>query len=241
MQLTSEVLEKIQKITVQNYPHEMCGFVSKDNNFYELANISSEPTLKCAFDLDDIIHNKKNIRYIVHSHTQPRTDHIQTPSAEDIIWQLKLDIPFLISAYDGNRYYQPVQLPHVPNNNYIGREHIFAIQDCYNLVQDFYKFEFGINILSNELQRATHKEELADIIPKELEFNGFKQQVNWNANTLKYGDILLSTTIGITKNHVMLYIDSETILHQFKVSEYASMRNWYNRIATVWRHESKYV
>jgi len=215
--------------------------VTKDNNFYELANISDEPTIKCAFDLEDITKVKENIKYIVHSHTQTRTDHIQTPSSEDIIWQLKLNVPFLIVAYDGHQYYQPVQLPREPNNNYIGREHIFATQDCYTLLQDFYKFEFNIDVVSNEMQRATNKEDLADIIPKELVINGFTQLINWNANMLQYGDILLSTTIGITKNHVMLYIDKDTILHQFRVSEYASMRNWYNRIASVWRHESKYV
>lgn len=239
--LNDELLLQLQTATIANYPKEMCGFITTDGTFFELENISTTPTVECDFDFDAITVVRENIAFIVHSHTQTTTAHIQTPSHKDILAQIKLGIPFLITAYNGTSYYPPIQLPHESNSNYCKREFIYGIQDCWHLLQDFYHYEFGIDIVSDERRRAVTPEELADILQTELSENNFNKVVGWNLTNMQYGDILLTSTVGNRKNHVMIFTGNNTVLHQLKQSSYHKLSQWYNRIDTVWRYNGELV
>ena len=72
-----------------------------------------------------------------------------------------------------------------------------------------------------------------------LQESDFTKLTTWSKQSLQYGDILLGSTVGNRKNHVMIFIDSETVLHQLKTSCYASLTHWYNRIDSVWRYSGE--
>lgn len=239
--LSEDVLNALQVATINNYPNEMCGFISTAGKFFELVNISQTPLTECDFDFDAITYAKDDIAYIVHSHTQVTTEHIQTPSTKDILAQIRLDIPFLITAYDGATYYQPLQLPHETNKDYCNREYIYAIQDCCHLLQDFYYYEFGITIVSDDSLRATRREEFSIAFQEEFLKNNFYKVSGWNLTNLQYGDILIASTVGNRKNHIMVHTGNNTLLHQLKQSSYVKLTQWYSRIDTVWRYSKELV
>lgn len=234
MILTSDTLSSIEYVTRIMYPDEMCGIITKNDDFKQITNISETPTKSFELHPMEFYKEKDNFIAIVHSHTSNKYTHICTPSKADWITQKRWDIPFLISGFDGTLYTSPIQFPLTRQDNYIGRPYIYGIFDCGTLTKDFYWFNFSISIDIDPILSLTPKKLWASSIATLLMSNNFIEV----SSGRQKGDLLLVNVFGDFNNHVIIYLDEDWVLNQNVTSAYERYSDWESKINKTYRHES---
>ena len=225
-------LNKIKTECLLRYPEEMVGALTQDD-FFPYPNISENKESSFLLSLEDtfsILRNKEIIA-LAHSHTlkgkESRFD-LRTPSYSDITGQKKSGIPWLIFGTEGINITSPIELPRIKNPNYVGREFIWFINDCYTLVQDYLYFEQGIETMDSlpppDFKRLPC---MSGIFDSRLEEYGFKsKQVKF---PLKEGDICIVDNVGYKKNHLAIFHQGK-FLHQNIISSYVPFETFLGHI-----------
>lgn len=120
---------------------------------------------------------------------------------------------------------------------YLGREFVFGVTDCYTLTRDFYKNEFGIELTDYARYDGWWNDGLnlyADNIRKEGFF--LLQQ----GEELRYGDLILMCLSAPVPSHAAIYVGNNKVLHhvQNRLSRIDDYRGMFrNFTASIWRHE----
>ena len=230
----------IREATLLMYPEEMCGVLLKES-FTPVRNIAEEPANAFRMhplELAKICQNESAVA-IVHSHCRnirtPEVFDTRTPSLADMESQKASKIPWLIVATEGQTVTTPLQIPRIGNNNYIGRQFIWFINDCYTLVQDFYQFELKIR-LPNHTPDRDFKELrfFSNLFDKFLEEYSF-DELPVKETELKKGDILLVNNLGGIRNHLAVF-DGESLLHQDMLSVKVPVSTFAGRTASILRY-----
>ena len=225
-------LNKIKTECLLRYPEEMVGAITQDD-FFPFNNVSTDKESSFSLTLEDTysLLTSKEIIALAHSHTLKtkgsRFD-IRTPSYNDIINQKKSGIPWLIFGTEGVNITSPIELPRIRNPNYIGREFIWFINDCYTLTQDFLYFNKGIetkdSIPPPDFKRLPCMSGIFDL---RLEEYGFKTKP---ANLpLNEGDICIVDSEGFKKNHLAIFHQGK-FLHQKLISGYTPFETFLGHI-----------
>lgn len=123
-------------------------------------------------------------------------------------------------------------------SQYLGRPFVFGVTDCYTLVRDFYKNEFGIELTNYARYDGWWNDGLnlyVDNIRKEGFF--LLQQ----GEELRYGDVILMCLSSPVPSHAAIYVGNNKVLHHVqnrlsRVDDYRGM--FRNFTASIWRHES---
>lgn len=136
--------EEAIKHAQQCYPNESVG-VFVDNKYIPLENEHTQPLND--FKVSPEIYLKVGkIQAVVHSHPF-RGDPVPRlyPSAADMRGQMDTAVPWGIICCDKERSW-PVQWfgDQCPIPKYTERGFIHGIQDCYSLIRDYYRQEFGV-------------------------------------------------------------------------------------------------
>lgn len=237
MILNSTQKQKIIDYTLEAYPNEMCGVCTQDD-FIQLKNASENPLTSFSFDPVEYAAVVSQVTAIVHSHTKDiyKLDifDLRTPSPKDWHSQRTSGKPWLIVGTEGQNVSEPIQLPRTPSAEYLGRPFIWYVNDCYTLVQDYYRFEFGII-----LPPHPHKfdwtagglfEDMVDDYVAEIGLERVpvdRERVN--------GDIVVLSRMGMSNNHLGIFHDGK-ILHQDEVSVEVPAYAFANRISQVLRY-----
>lgn len=219
IKLTAKQTQQIKEHALACYPEEMCGLLT-DDGFIPLNNTAENPKKEFRILEQDLIPYLGHISAIVHSHCynskKPEILDVRTPSAIDVKQQKLSNVPWLIVGTEGLTVTPHIQLPREPSNTFVGRSFMWFINDCYTLVQDYYKFNLGIEL-------PDHK---ADVNYKDLKNhdNLFEQyiteygfEVTSNIEDLKNGDLLLLNNGIASCNHLGIYHEGQ-VLHQEEVS-----------------------
>lgn len=241
MDISQEVFEQIKQHTLSCYPNEMCGIIV-DGSFVSITNIHEEPENNFTLSPIELVPYLGRITYIVHSHCRdirkPEIFDLRTPSYPDTIGQKKSGIPWLIVGCEGVTVTEPLQIPRVKNNNYLERPFIWFISDCYSLVQDYYWFEFGIDLPDHKADEDySNIRKLHNLFDNYIQEYGF---IELSVNTkLQKGDILLLDNAGHVRNHLGIYDGEGCILHQDMLSVKEQLEHFIGRFHKVLRYESK--
>ena len=236
IELTALQRQKIEDHTFKCYPEEMCGFLTQDD-FIPVENCAENKQNSFRISALDYAKHHEKITAIVHSHTRERRAadlfDLRTPSYADYINQKETNLPWLIVGCEGFTVSDPIQFPRIPNNQYIGRRFQWFICDCYNLVQDFYRFE--LNIILPEQRIGTDYKELRhlnDIFLPYYEEYGFREIP---FDEITEGDLVLLNHGIHTNNHLGIYTKGQ-ILHQEMISAIVPFENFLGRINKVLRY-----
>ena len=122
---------------------------------------------------------------------------------------------------------------------YVGRKYDYGKVDCYSLVRDFYKDEFGIE-LTNYARPEDWFDKGANVYMENFRSEGF-YLVEENEELL-YGDVFLIAFGTQVASHAAIYVGDNEILHHplnriSAVDKYKGIwKNW--TVARV-RHVSK--
>ena len=255
MQLTTETLSKIELATRKAFPNELCGVILHDGSFIELNNISDKP--ETSFELDPLKYYEleKEVAFIIHSHTKNTHLHPITPSLADLELSKATGKPLFICAIKHGRYYPPLQVPPESNNQYLGRPYIFGVQDCGILCRDYYHFELGIEVTVDLVLNLYTRKHWEEATHKMLKNNNMVNLLNFSeerlkdtmdssslinvtkAGSLKQGDILITSALGMRKNHAMVWT-GEAVLNQGEVSKLEPLELHLSKLEEVYRHPS---
>jgi len=205
----------ITRIILDNYPNESVGLILQNGDIVPLSNISETPDKSFKIESLELAQYLGHIESIWHSHCvdpkKPSIYDARTPSLKDMEQQVLSGVPWLIFASDGYNVTEPVQIPRVPSNEYLDREFIWFINDCYTLVQDYYHFELGIDLKQYVLHDYRNVRKSHAVFNDHINEYGFVEL--HDLNDLQNGDLFIVDNSGFTENHLVIYHDGK-LLHQ---------------------------
>lgn len=208
-------IDKLSRGILDNYPNESCGFILEDDTIIFCANISETPEKSFKINPVDYIKFAGKLKYIFHSHCidARASRHLdpRTPSVADMKGQQVSGVPWLIFATEGWVVSEPIKLPRTPSKDYMERPFIWFINDCYTLVQDYYKFELGIELKAYILHDYTQIRKTDKVFDEFIADYGFQEF--HSIDGLQNGDLFIIDNSGFTENHLAIYHEGY-LLHQ---------------------------
>lgn len=121
----------------------------------------------------------------------------------------------------------------------IGRPFELGRFDCFTIVRDFYRDNFGIEIC-NYARPKDWSSDKVDIMGLAHEREGFSKVENWTIRDLRPGDLLCIAIGTSAPNHFAVYVGDNKIIHHLSnsLSTDETLRDFY-RMTTcyVLRHK----
>ena len=234
--LNKKQKKAIEKHTLACYPEEMCGFLTADN-FIPVENTAEDKEHSFKIDAIEFAKHNADIIAIVHSHTRPLKQaelfDLRAPSYQDYLNQKQTNLPWLIVGCESITVTDPIQFPRIKSNEFTDRRFQWFLNDCYNLVQDYFFYERGI-----ELPDAIIEHDYLDIRHKNYLFDNYFEQYGFEEiklDDIKEGDLIIIDQGGYKANHLGIYTQGK-ILHQAMVSSIVPFETFLGRIYKVLRY-----
>ena len=124
-------------------------------------------------------------------------------------------------------------------------EHLQAIpftgignRDCYDLVRDFYRDNFGME-LTPYVRPHDWDSDKIDLIRNHYEAEGFEAITDWKPKDLRPGDILAMSINESNPNHLAIYVGDGKIIHHLygRMSRVEPLHGfWRNLTSFIVRH-----
>ena len=200
-------LEHAQK----DSPQEACGLLTihkGKEKYYPCKNIAEEQGDYFILDPDDWIkaEDEGEVIAVIHSHP----NYPPYPSEADLASCEYLDLPFYIVNPETKQwhYFKPSGY----KKGLIGRQWVWGIQDCWSLVEEWYKENKNIQIEHWPRPKSPKEFSKNPLFEYALPKLGFIEIEN--TVDLQEGDVLLMDTTNTGKlDHVALYLGNQTIFH----------------------------
>jgi proteasome lid subunit RPN8/RPN11 len=191
-------------------PHEACGLLAVykgKEKYFPCKNLAEDLNEQFIIDPNDWVKTEDIAEIVGVFHSHP--NHPPTPSQADLASCEYLDLPFYIVTPETKEWYYFE--PSGYKKGLIGRQWVWGVQDCWNLVHDWYKQKR--NIVLKHWNRPKSPEEFtkSPLFEYGLPLTGFKELDD--KLDLEKGDVLLMDTGTGKLDHVALYIGDQTILH----------------------------
>lgn len=213
--MDNALIESMNAEALRCYPNEACGLViakGKKPVLVPCENTASDKRNRFTIAPQDYADaaQQGEVVAIWHSHV----DEPATPSEADKAGCEASELPWFITGIrkreEGFVYEGPVL--HEPcgyESPYLERPYVFGVHDCWSLVRDFYKREFGIVL--GDYQRVDQ------FWAKGLNFfvDNYENEgmVRVDGKQPERGDLFIIQTGSALPNHIAVYIGDDQILH----------------------------
>lgn len=241
VELNINQIEAIRVHTLACYPEEMCGGVTKDS-FIPFTNSSEDKLNSFAITALELLQAGELIA-IVHSHCRdrkiPEVFDTRTPSLADVLGQKASGLPWLIVCSEGETVTRALEFPRDSSSNYLGRPFIWFVNDCYSLVQDYYKHELGILLPDHKANVDFCDLNISGYLFEDfiVEY-GFEEC--YNGVNLGNGNLLVLDYGGKIQNHLGIYHNGN-VIHQDRLSVEVPLVTFSNRIHKVLKYVGKSI
>jgi proteasome lid subunit RPN8/RPN11 len=216
----SKLVQAFQDEAARQYPNEACGFVvakGKKQQFVPCVNSSASPSNEFEISPEEYQRASEvgEIIAIWHSHVNINSQ----PSEIDLVECENSEVPWFITGVsqcdDGSFMFTDTSTtePSGYELDYIGRPYSYGVIDCYSLVVDYYKREFGIvlpRLPENRATRFWEENPPKALMEEACESIGLDRV---DGDQPQIGDLFLIQTEGSVANHVAVYIGDDMILH----------------------------
>jgi proteasome lid subunit RPN8/RPN11 len=232
--LTEEIKQHIRYLAGQVYPNEICGFLTQ-KGLMPIANTSENPLNFAQIEPESYAKAEvEGIIFLYHSHAE-----VGNFSQQDIVVCKQLNIPFVIYCVAIDRFI----VGNPTGGDYLDRDWIYGLQDCYALIRDWYRQERGIEL--DDFARCEVGETKSkdwNLFSENFEAQGFTRL---SAHGVKFraGDILLMQIASPNPNHLGLIFDAskQEFVHHYlneksKIEPYGGF--WARHTVGVLRHAS---
>jgi cell wall-associated NlpC family hydrolase len=230
--MTDVLIEALTYQAAVHFPNEACGFITHDGELLPQENIHHNP--QQSFLIDPLAFMQQSGRIMAVYHSHPNASPL--PSTADIASAERCNLPFVIISYPGGdlHSYMPRGVLPAP---YEGRPFVYGVLDCLNLVADYYRQEFNLDIQDGERKCWNWWQDPAN---QTAFVEGFKQRGFVQVEAPLPGDVIIMQLQGACPNHAAIYLGDNRILHhpgQNNLSR-AEMYGhyWRQRTACILRH-----
>ena len=235
MKLTDAMQADILQHAKDEFPKECCGLVAVvkgRRRYFPCRNIAQTPDEHFVLDGWHEVEDKGEIVAVCHSHpvTNPR------PSEADRVACEKSGLPWFIvnPNTEGWGYCEPEGFV----LQYVGREFVHGIVDCYTLVRDFFQREYSIT-LSDYHRRDQWWHNGENMYVENFAKEGF---LRVPTQELQRCDLFLMNLQSPVPNHAAIYLGDQQILHhvQGRLSSRDLLGGYYLKSCDrAIRHESR--
>lgn len=212
---TQPIKDFIVKEGIKRFPEESCGVIAKVGRKsvpFVCRNVSAYPEENFLIDPKDYadVSEKHEIIGIWHTHTNKTNQASQA----DRVGCENTELPWLILNINRNgRKYQFSEVNVITPSGfmlpYLGRPYVFGVLDCFTLMRDYYRREFGI-ILPDTFRTEEWWKKGLDTMDDYWKDHDF---VDVTGDDPKRGDCFLMQMEADVPNHVGIYIGDEMMLH----------------------------
>lgn len=215
----NDLLQVIQEEGVRQYPNEACGVVvrvGKKSVAIPCKNAADNPQTHFVMDVADYCAAADQGEIVGIWHTHPEAS--SQPSDADRVGCENSEVPWYIvgiSKAADSFYFDEMAVvePSGFEMPYLERPYAFGVLDCWSLVRDYYRREFGIQLGNYpRIERFWAKGH-----------NFFGSPENWEKEGLvlltndeepRNGDLFFIQTDRFdAPNHVGIYVGNEMMLH----------------------------
>jgi proteasome lid subunit RPN8/RPN11 len=144
--LAAEAAPAMREHAIQAFPNEACGLLTPDG-YIPCDNVHEKP--EGFFRVPHAMQRQHQVLACFHSHPNGRDE----PSADDMRAQLDAALPYGLCACDGQRATEPwfwgpgLDIPPLEGRRFRhGPSGTDGRGDCYALIKDWYKLEWGIDL-----------------------------------------------------------------------------------------------
>lgn len=217
LKTNKDIVDFIKTEGVKNFPKESCGVIAKVGRKavpFACENISADPEHQFLMNPEDYIavSDKHEIIGIWHTHINITNQ----PSVADKVGCENSELPWMImnirKTIDDEDYtFSDINII-TPNGfelPYLERPYVFGVLDCYTLVRDYYKREFGVK-LKDVFRIENWWTKGYNLFEDSYKDVGF---VDVQGDEFRVGDLLFLQIETDTPNHCAIYIGDDTILH----------------------------
>lgn len=199
------------------YPEEACGLlvaVGKKTRFVPCRNVSQWPREQFVLAPEDWMRAADMGEVVALWHSHPNGNC--NPSDPDRAGCEATQIPWLISSvHKSGEYYThfgpKLTEPSGFEADYTGRPYVFGVFDCYALVCDYYRREFGVTLDPlPQCRVAEWWKQGHDFFGENFATQGFSEVSD---GTWKRGDLLLFANDSSVPNHIAISVTGDIILH----------------------------
>jgi proteasome lid subunit RPN8/RPN11 len=169
--LNNDILKKIKEYSLNNTKEEVCGFIyinDSKQKFFPCKNVSFNRKEKFLINPEDYEKclYKGEIACCFHSHINNRGF-----SPEDIRESLKNNLPYLLYNIKQHKFYYFDAIKYKSYAQYIDIPYRNGPDDCFSIIQKYYKNELGIDISDPEPDRFLYDDEYEWAIVKKQKYN----------------------------------------------------------------------
>lgn len=213
--VTDENLVDIIKHAEEAYPREACGLLVDDLGlgrrvYIQCRNNAAKPEYHFIINPTDEVEARSRgaVAAVIHSHP----DAFPYPSEADRVHCNRSGLPwFIIGVQQGKADPQLHGfLPAVQKTPYLARPFVHGVQDCYQLVKDYYAQEFGITLTAYHREDGWWESGTSSMYEENFEKEGFFPVT---LDTIQVGDMIVMQVRADVPNHAAIYVGNEKILH----------------------------
>ena len=201
---------------IEAYPSEACGvIIALQNGKQETIpcrNIASDPENFFMADHEDVSKARERGEIVAVWHTHVERSNV--PSEADKAACEASAIPFLIYSISKGDYFHLsdayVLHPTGVEADYLGRPYVEGVFDCYSLLRDYYRREFGIHLNDYPRTESGGVKGFTKFIER-YESEGFHIVSD---GSYKPGDVFFMQVMNDScPNHIGIYLGDEIMMH----------------------------
>ena len=217
----------------QNAPQESCGLIA-GGAFHPCENIHPRPEESFAISAEDYARLEGlGIEAVFHSHL----GFDERFSRHDILACKESGLPWVMYCTGANSWHQMDPTGNAP---YLERPWIYGIYDCYGLLRDYYRREFGIEL--DDYERGDEFEWTSPewrMFEKNFRSQGFSEAPEGD---IRKGDMILMQLQADYPNHVgVIHQPDQNIFYQHllnRLSEASVYGGYWQKCTTrILRHK----
>lgn len=200
--------EEMLELAKQEFPKEACGVVvmqGKKTKFIPCKNNHHHPTedFECSIQVADLEDDGYEIIAVFHSHTNGNTSLTESDKA----WMNSSQLPYILVCLPQESF--TYGIPDSEDKPFKGRFYVAGVQDCYTLVRDYYKAEYG-TLLKDFYRNDKWWDNDLDVLNTDnFKDAGFGEV---SLEEILPGDVVVMQ-FGKCNDHLAIYTGNSKILH----------------------------
>ncbi|MBB6117906.1 cell wall-associated NlpC family hydrolase [Rahnella inusitata] len=207
--MRKKLISEIRAHVAAEYPNEACGLIVETGTgqrFIPCRNIAENPAETFTLSPDDYLAANEigEVIMVIHSHP----DVVQlVPSEMDRIQCDHSGVEWGIMSWPDGDF---CTLSPRGDRELAGRRWVLGHADCWSLIMDYYRMEYGIAVKDYSVDREWWVDGKENLYDDNWQAEGF---VEIDASSMQPGDMIMMRVQSPVTNHAAIYLGDNIMVH----------------------------